>query len=61
MNKRLIGIIYVDNILIHGCHEKDIDKLIKKLKKEDVALHKEGTAEGYLGADIKREGNQVTL
>jgi len=26
-----------------------------------VALHKESTAEGYLGVDIKREGNQVTL
>ncbi len=52
-------IIYVDNILIYGCHEKDIDELIEKLQKEDVALHKEGTA--YLGANIKREGNQVTL
>ncbi len=59
MNKTLIVIIYVDNI--HGCHEKNIDELIEKLKKEDVALHKEGTAEKYLGVDIKREGNQVTL
>ncbi len=26
-----------------------------------MALHKEGTAEGYLGVNIKQEGNQVTL
>jgi hypothetical protein len=26
-----------------------------------VALHKEGSAEGYLGVDIKQEGNQVAL
>ena len=55
-------IIYVDNIiLIYGHHDKDIDELIEKLQKEDVALHKEGTAEGYLGVDVKQEGNQVTL
>ncbi len=28
---------------------------------EGVALHKEGTAEGYLGVDIKREGEKVTF
>jgi hypothetical protein len=27
---------------------------------EDVALHKEGTAEGYLGVDIQGHGNQIT-
>jgi hypothetical protein len=53
MNKTLIVIIYVDNILIYRCHEKDIDELIEKLKKENVAFHKEDTAEGYLGVDIK--------
>jgi hypothetical protein len=26
-----------------------------------MALHKEGTAEGYLGVNIKQKGNQVTL
>jgi hypothetical protein len=54
MNKMLIVIIYVDNILICECHEKDIHELIEKLKKEDVALHNEGTAEGYLGVDTKQ-------
>jgi hypothetical protein len=41
--------------------ECQIDDLIDALKKEEVALHKEGTAEGYLGVDIKRDGNQITL
>jgi hypothetical protein len=35
--------------------------LIKKLKKEDVALHKEGTAEGYFSVDIKQDSNHITL
>ncbi len=35
--------------------------MIKKLKKEDVALHKESTAEGYLGVDIKQDGNHIML
>ncbi len=63
MNDKLIVIIYVDNILIYGRKGKEsqIDDLIEGLKREEVALHKEGTAEGYLGVDIKRDGNQVTL
>ncbi len=31
------------------------------MKTEDVALHKEGTAEGYLGVDIQRDGNKFTF
>jgi hypothetical protein len=61
MNKALIVIIYVDNILIYGRHEKEINERNKKLKKEDVALHEEGTAEGYLGVDIKQDGNHVCV
>jgi hypothetical protein len=63
MNDKLIVIIYVDDILIYGPKGKEsqIDDLIEALKREEVALHKEGTAEGYLGVNIKRDGNQVTL
>ncbi len=61
MNKTLIIIIYVNDILIYGHNETDIDEPIEKLKKKDVALHKEGTAEGYLGVDIKRKGSLITL
>jgi hypothetical protein len=35
--------------------------LSKRMKSEDVALHREGTAKGYLGVDIQRDDNTVTL
>ena len=31
------------------------------MKKDDISLHKEGTAEGYLGVDINRDGDRITL
>ena len=61
MSKTLIVIIYVDDILIYGKTDKEINDFIERMKKEDVALHREGTAEGYLGVDIQREKNTVTL
>ena len=61
LSSSLIVIIYVDDILIHGCNENEIDDFIARIKTEDVALHKEGTAEGYLGVDIQRNGNQITF
>ena len=61
MNKSIIVIVYVDDILIYGWSEAEIDKLIERLKNDDIALHKEGTAEGYLGVDIQREGVNILL
>jgi hypothetical protein len=29
------------------------------MRTEDVALHKEGTAKGYLGVDIQRDGQKI--
>ncbi len=54
-------VIYVDDILIYGISVKEIDELIDNLKKDDISLHKEGTAESYLGVDIQKEGNKITL
>ena len=54
-------IIYVNDILIDGWDEKEIGSLIARMKTEDVALHKEGTAEGYLGVNIQWEGGKITL
>jgi hypothetical protein len=31
------------------------------LKNDDIPLHKEGTAEGYLGVDIQRDGDNILL
>lgn len=61
MNDSLIVIIYVDDILIYARSEVEIDNLIERLKNDNIALHKEGTAEGYLGVDIQREGNNIML
>jgi hypothetical protein len=57
----LIVIIYVNNILIY-CKDKDeINDFIKQMQSLEVALHKEGMAEGYLGVNIQRKGTQITL
>ncbi len=61
MNKSIIVIVYVNNILIYGRSEAEIDKLIESLKNDDITLHKEGTAEDYLGVDIQREGVNILL
>jgi hypothetical protein len=53
MSSTLILIIYVDDILIYGKCNDDINNFIARMKSEDVALHQEGTAEGYLGVDIQ--------
>ncbi len=39
----------------------EINNLIKKLKNDDIALHKESTAEGYLFIDIQKDGQHITL
>ncbi len=61
MSKKLIVIIYVDNILIYGRSTDKIDNLINCLKKDDITLNKEDTAEGYLGFDIQQDGDKISL
>jgi hypothetical protein len=46
MTSSMIVIIYVDDILIYGKSVDEIDDFIKRMKMEDVALNKVGTAEG---------------
>jgi hypothetical protein len=55
----MIVIIYVDDILIYCKSEDEINDFICQMKTEDVALNKEGSAEGYLGIDIQRNGRQI--
>jgi hypothetical protein len=61
LSSTLIVIIYVDDILIYGQDEKEIDNFIARMKTQDMALHKEGTAEGYLEVDIQRYESQITF
>ncbi len=61
ISKLLIVIIYVDDILIYGKSDAEINDLIERLKCDEIVLHHNGTAEGYLGIDIQWDGNQITL
>ncbi len=61
ISKSLIVIIYVDDILIYRKSDDEINELIERLKQDDIALHHEGMAEGYLGVDIQQDGNKITL
>ncbi len=61
ISKSLIVIIYVDDILIHGKSDDEINELIEQLKQDDITLHREGTAEWFLGVNIQQDGNQIML
>jgi hypothetical protein len=61
ISNSLIVIIYVNDILIYGKSDDEINEVIERLKQDDIALHREGTAEGYLGVDIQQDGNKITL
>ena len=57
----LLVITYVDDILIYGRSQEEIDNLIANLKKDNLSLRKEGTAEGYLGLSVSHVGTKTTL
>ncbi len=57
----LIVIIYLDDILIYGKSKDKINDFIERMETKDVALHKEDTAEGYLGIDIQRNRDRITF
>jgi hypothetical protein len=61
MSTSLIVIVNVNDILIYGRCNEDIIKLIGQLQKEEVALHREGTEEEYLGIDIHWNDSKLTL
>ena len=62
---KVIAVIYVDDVLLYSKSTEAIDDLLSNLKKADVSIRKEGTAEGFLGVDISREetesGQIITL
>ena len=47
---------YVDDILFYTCHDEDIDAIISLLKKDGIMIRKEGSAEGFLGVNVKLLG-----
>ncbi len=61
ISKLLIIIMYVNDILIYGKSDAEINDLIESLKHDEIALHRKETTEGYLGVAIQWDGNQITL
>ena len=61
LSKDLIVIVYVDDLLVYSRSQHHIDHFVTCMKKEDLWLRQEGTAEGYLGVNIERDGNKTTL
>ena len=57
----LLVITYVDDILIYDRTQEEIDDLIARLKKDNLSLRKEGTAEGYLGLKVVHNRNKTIL
>jgi hypothetical protein len=61
INKDLIVIVYVDNLLIYSKTTAAFDAFLQNMQNKDIALRREGTAEGYLGVDISTKGSTITL
>ncbi len=61
IGKGNIIITYVDGLLIYAQRQEEIDNLILKLQSDKCKIHKEGTAEGYLGLQVTQDGNKMTL
>ena len=59
--KDLLVISYIDDLLIYAKRREDITDLIQRLKDDHVNIREEGTAEGYLGLQVERDGRKVTL
>jgi hypothetical protein len=53
-------IVYVDDILLYAKTNEPIDALITKLQ-SNFQIHKEDSAAGFLGVDIKSTGGCPTL
>ena len=53
VRKSVIALCYVDDILFYARTNDEIDSLISKLKRDGLMIRKEGSAEGFLGVDVK--------
>jgi hypothetical protein len=62
ISKLLVVIIYVDDILIDGKSDAEINDLIKRLKHDKIVLHRKGRKDIWvLISNIQRDGNQTIL
>ena len=62
ISKKVICLLYVDDTLLYAKDEKDIDEVIRQLTKErKMALEVEDDVAGFLGVDIKRNPDTLSL
>ena len=62
LSNDVIIIVYVNDMLVYGHDEASINPIVDRMtNEEEVKIPCEGTAEGYLGVDIKRNWNKTTL
>ena len=53
--RKVIAVIYIDDILFYARDDKEITKVITSLQNDHgVAIRREGDAEGFLGVSIER-------
>jgi hypothetical protein len=57
----IIVVVYVDDMLLYAKDDSTIDNLIKALHDSKIWIRKEGSAEGFLGVDITRHKDGLTL
>ena len=57
----MVVLCYIDDLLIYGRIDEVINAFIQRMAAQDIKLHREGTAEGFLDVDIQRDGNKTTL
>ncbi len=60
-NSSMIVIVYVDDLLIFAKSDDMITTFISNMQHEEICLRKEGTAEGFLGVDIKEVDGKIHL
>ena len=61
MSRDLIVVVYVDDLLVYSRSDSSIKDFVAKMKDAQVDIRLEGTAEGFLGVDVDRQGSTTTL
>ncbi len=57
MHRRAIYILYMDDSILTGLDLKELDKIIKDMKKVGLELTIEGDISDFLGVNIQRHDN----
>ncbi|EJK54151.1 hypothetical protein THAOC_26287 [Thalassiosira oceanica] len=61
LSRDLIVVVYVDDLLVYSRSDATIADFVSKMKEAKVDIRLEGTAEGFLGVDVDRQGTTTVL